>query len=62
METRYQIYVLSPDGLLKEPKDRWDDLLFSYAYPSFEAAQAAIEQKGGSYTDYIILTVCRKID
>ena len=62
METRYQIYIISPDGLLKEPKDKWDGLLFIYDYPSFEAAEAAIEQRGYSYTDYVILTICRKID
>ncbi len=62
METKYQIYVISSDGLLKEPKDRWEDDLFDSSYPSFEAAQAAIEQRGDGWTDYIVLTVCRKLD
>ncbi len=58
----FRIYVISPDGLLKEPKDKWEDHLFDSSYPSFGAAKAAIEQKGDGWTDYVILTVCRKID
>lgn len=59
--TKYRVYYVSEDGLLKEPKESgygYDTCRFS-SYDSREDAEIAIG-KEDSHNDYVILPVTSK--
>jgi hypothetical protein len=59
IETRYEIYELSPDGLLKVPMVRgWGTPSRAFdSFASIEEAERAIIDSDDEHTEYVILTI-----
>ena len=65
IETTYEILKISPDGLVKSPKERGygeDEDVFYGPYESMSDVDEAIIKYGSEYESYIVLTSKRIVD
>lgn len=63
-ETWYEIRELSGDGLLKHPKEDSaygrEQKMFDDEYGSMDEVDKAIDERGATYSDYVVLTMKRR--
>ncbi len=63
IQERYYVKEITPDGLVKDPKNGWEDCVFNrFGYKSEEEAHKAVDDAEQGLEYFIFKTIAKKTD